>query len=342
MPAVVAFDEAGNTGDNLLDEAQPVFCLGSVHVSESAAAALIADVLPEGRRELHFSQFRESRVGRQALLAALESPLIQPGVARVTPMHKPYAVAARFFDYVIEPSFYERGLDVYDAGLQTDFANLLYRRGPTACGQGQWIALLIAFVDLVRSQADVDLDRFMRAHSACLLTVQHPLIWRVLQEVPERDEVARRVHIDHPHGVGPRDLLDPVATSLIENCMTWPERLGRPISVLHDENAVVRRWRPVLQALSSATAREFVGPYWAERMPLPLQIADIHVVHSHTSPLVQLADLVAGAAVTWLSDQLFPAGRWAAFASQLGERGVADLMENEVWPLPASPFGRFA
>ena len=332
----VAFDEAGNTGDNLLDEAQPVFCLGSVCSDESDAGALIADVLPDGRPELHFSQLRESAAGRRALLAALESQLIQPGLARVTPMHKPFAVVARFFDYVIEPSLYERGLDVYDASIQTDFANALYRRGPAACGRELWDELLRTFVHLVRSQSHAALESFLRAHSACTLAASHPLVWRILREVPDRDEIARRVQLDQPHGIGARDLLDPVATSLVENCMTWPERLGRPVTVLHDENAVVRRWRPLLQALSGASAREVVGPYWAERMPLPLRITEIRVVHSHTSPLVQLADLVAGAAVTWLSDQVFPGGRWAPFAGQLGQRGIADLIENAVWPVHVS------
>ena len=38
---VVAFDESGNSGGNLIDQDQPVFVLASVHVSEADANVVV-------------------------------------------------------------------------------------------------------------------------------------------------------------------------------------------------------------------------------------------------------------------------------------------------------------
>jgi Protein of unknown function (DUF3800) len=338
---VVAFDESGNTGDNLLDETQPVCALASLHLADADAEALVAEVLPSGRRELHFAQLRGSGEGRRAILQVLDSALINWRSARITAMHKPFAVVARFFDYIIEPTIYERGRDVIAAGTQLDFPNVLYRRGPAACGEELWQELLAAFVSLMRAPGDERLDRFMSAHRACLLAAGHPLVRLILEDVPDREEVGRRVRIDQPAGIGGHDLLDPAPTMLVENCITWPSRLGSSIRVVHDESNVIRRWIPLIQSLSQPNAADVVGPYWGDIMPLPLRVERIQLIPSHHSPLVQLADIIGGASVTWLVDQITPGGQWARFAQQLEATGVPNFIENEVWPMPRTPLSRF-
>jgi len=125
--------------------------------------------------------------------------------------------------------------------------------------------------------------------------------------------------------------------------MSWPDRLGASVIVLHDENQVIHRWRPLLMSLASDNAAAVVGPYWAPRMPLPLQVADIQLVHSHDSTLVQIADIIAGSTVTWLTEQQLPNGRWGRFSNDIEAAGIPDLIENEVWPLPLDgQMGRFS
>jgi len=40
-PSIITMDEAGNTGENLLDRDQPVFALAAVHMSAERAQALV-------------------------------------------------------------------------------------------------------------------------------------------------------------------------------------------------------------------------------------------------------------------------------------------------------------
>jgi hypothetical protein len=143
-------------------------------------------------------------------------------------MHKPFAVVGRFFDYIIEPTIYERGHDVIAAGMQLDFPNVPIAAARLACGSGLWDAMLAAFVALMRAPNDEEaLDRFMGAHRACLIAAGHPLVRLILEDVPDIEEVVgRRVRIDQPAGLGGHDLLDPVPTMLVENCIAWPDRLA--------------------------------------------------------------------------------------------------------------------
>ena len=73
MPVVV-MDEAGHTGENLLDSVQPVYALAAVQMDEATARAAVSDALgraPETTTELKFSALRRSSAGRRNLLTLL-------------------------------------------------------------------------------------------------------------------------------------------------------------------------------------------------------------------------------------------------------------------------------
>lgn len=91
MASEVAFDESGNTGDNLLDRSQPIYTLASIQLAEDDAEALIDEAVPSRDGELKYSSLRRSRVGREAIVRILGSDLMKPGRARVTAMHKPFS-----------------------------------------------------------------------------------------------------------------------------------------------------------------------------------------------------------------------------------------------------------
>lgn len=68
----VAFDESGNSGQNLLDRVQPVYALASVARPESEVAAAVATLL-EGTDfdELKFSEMRRSESGQNLIFRSV-------------------------------------------------------------------------------------------------------------------------------------------------------------------------------------------------------------------------------------------------------------------------------
>jgi hypothetical protein len=339
VSTVVAFDESGNTGDNLLDARQRIHALASIALAESDAQAVVGT---PGRAcaELKYSELRATEEGQAEVLNLLRGNVITPENARVTPTHKPYAVVARYFDYLMETTLFEGRFDVQEAGFHISFANILYRRGPAACGGTRWKRLLEAFVGACRRPSNVSFDVYAYAHLQCREACSDQTVAQLLDLVPlTREGLAGRLAIDQGDGIGARDLLDPAATMLLENCMYWPEQLGR-IIVRHDESHVIRRWTEKLMVLAGPSAQESVGHYWAERMPLPLRIDGVELVRSHDYVQVQLADVLAGAAVTWLGQF---AGRREPrdFIAELGDTILPDLIQNEIWPLSLVDGDRF-
>jgi hypothetical protein len=255
-------------------------------------------------------------------------------------MHKPFAMVARLFDYLMETTLHEAGVPTYDLGLHIQFANILYREGPASCGAERWRALLSAFVAACRSPIDVRFDAYLAAHAHCRVAVTDQTVAQLLDLVPvSREGLRECIGLDQGRGIVTRDLLDPAATSLLENCMTWPERVG-PIIVRHDEAGVVERWAEKLRVLATPDAEAEVGPYWAKRMELPLGIDSIELVQSDNFRQVQLADVLAGACVTYLG-QFLGRPEPADFIAELGDTVLPHLIENVVWPLPLVEGRRF-
>lgn len=340
MASVVAFDESGNTGDNLLDEIQPIYSLASVCIPERAVEALLARVGGETEGELKYSELRATKAGRELVLKLLGAEAMTNQMARITPMHKPFTTAARYFDYLMETTLHEAGFDVYGSGAHIQFANILYRQGPAACGGDRWRALMEAFVAACRSPTDARLDSYVYAHLECRRAARDEYVSRLLDLVPlSQDGLRSRIGLDQGQGIGVRDQLDPAVTSLLENCMRWAERVGRMV-VRHDDASVVQRWKTKLELLASPGAQTEVGDFWAARMPLPLDIERIELVRSEDFRQVQLADVLAGASVTWLG-QFAGRPEPSAFIAALGATMLPSLIENEVWPLPLVDGYRF-
>lgn len=53
--SVVAFDESGNTGQNLLDPEQPIFALASVCLTQAEITELTSSITSVAHNEMHFT-----------------------------------------------------------------------------------------------------------------------------------------------------------------------------------------------------------------------------------------------------------------------------------------------
>ena len=120
------FDEAGFTGNNLLDPEQPAFVYAGVAMDKEHAARLHRDVLSLFRinaQELKGSSLLKSSKGRRAIswLLAKSSRCSYVMVA-----NKEYALAGKFFEHIFEPALSERNSLFYAIGFHRFIATLLY------------------------------------------------------------------------------------------------------------------------------------------------------------------------------------------------------------------------
>ena len=123
----VFFDESGNTGQNLIDEADPIFVLASCSFQVDEEEEVLSHFQQFKGPELKFSRLRKTAAGQKAVLAFLAAAQVTSNTAAAFVIHKPFMVVTKFCDLVLEPSFRKAGVDFYKRGTNIATANLLPR-----------------------------------------------------------------------------------------------------------------------------------------------------------------------------------------------------------------------
>ncbi len=209
-PPTVALDEAGNTGENLLDAAQPIFALASVHLDEHVAANLLRGLFGERQAsELKFASFRRRTRGQRQLVELLESSLLGSENARIAVAHKPWMLASKMVDILVERFANMRGWSqrFYRGGMHLRMADDLYARPATAIGQQEWADLQRTFVAVIRDPDPDGVHAFRVTLEAARATCRAEAICAVLDAMA----VSAR---DLPELAG-GEQLDPAPTMLL-------------------------------------------------------------------------------------------------------------------------------
>jgi hypothetical protein len=295
----IAFDESGNSGQNLLDPAQPVYTLASVARTEAEVADEVAALLEASAfTELKFSAMRGSEKGRAALDALFDSGLLDPDSARVVPVQKVWMVAGKMVDILWEPGAANSNY-FYASGMHRQLADVLYHQGPREAGAETWARWQRAFIAVVRRPRETELITDLEAALAAVKAASAGKPVGILFEPVPDDASALAALI--PHG---RDELDPAVSGLLEQIDHWSERLGEPFSVVHDDSDVVARWRQIYLRFSDQEMEPSSFELGDIHFNFPLYGIDIETVDSRHSAAVQLADVLSGAVMWCLREKL--------------------------------------
>jgi hypothetical protein len=276
---VVACDESGFSGTNLLDPSSEVITHASVHLDSRTAAEYVA--LIRSRFRYSATEYKSTQLLRQR--PALEWLLrTLPGRAHVHLTDKSFFVVTRLVDYLIGDPSYAAGTSL--ALELRPMALELHRRGPVVFGRARWTALLETFVALMqkrnRSVSGPAVERFfselewLRSEQLDLSALRNAR--------PQLEEVLTKL-LDDRSSVPPP--LEPLLPALLETIRYWSN--GRSVTVVHDEQSALTTYRVAHISRVLAEAGDDDGP-----PPL----AGFTQVDSRTDPRIQLADLLAGAA----------------------------------------------
>lgn len=289
---LVAFDEAGNTGQNLLDLDQPVFVLASVSLDRAAAEELLARVVPFGV-EAKFSRLRRSSEGRSRVLDFLNSEAVSMDHLRFAVFHKRFMVVTKIVDMLVEPLASLRGHDLYARGENLAMANLIYTVTGPNCGHAAFDRFLGYFVAMVRSKSSATVTRFYaqvdRMREANRELGYDPVLGLIAAtrpvvdiEVHENDTIA----------------LDPAVSAFADLAAQWTATLREPFDIVHDRSKPIEHEKEVLESLmtTAEAPRVFEGP--GPPRQWPLLSTGITFADSRDVPQIQLADLVSGAVST--------------------------------------------
>lgn len=292
-PLTVYLDESGFTGNNLLDEAQPLFVVSAVAIPADEAAALVAAVSAEfalNAKELKGSKLCRSPKGQRAVLKILES---LGGRFRYIAINKRYAAASKVFEYIVEPTISDCSWFFYAQRLHYFVADAVYAE------------TRVESKEILSGLATAIRERNPEKAFEALQTLPSPgsmaTVLSVLKELAanNRDEIIAEFTtlqgLDQAKWV-----MDLSGTALFSLLCNWAES-GQPLDVHCDESKPLADIAPHYSGRIGAKSEVFKMPHGDERKMFTLASA-IKLEKSDQVPGLQLADVVAAAAVTVLHD----------------------------------------
>ena len=288
---VVAFDEAGNTGPNLLDSAQPCFALASVHLSDEEASTILEPVTGRQTKEAHFASLKRRQAGREGILKLLASPLLTEDKAKIYVIHKPYMVVTKLVDLLPENLLYRQGIDLYHKGGNIALANVLYFCIPALCSKTQFLRLQQSFVCMIRSKTGTAISDFYAAVNEAERKCRNSELVPILGLL-----AATRGIVQYQLDRCSHTELDPAITSLLQLSAIWSDQLAQPFSIIHDHSKSVDFDKDLVEALMDPSGPNIRVGRDRRDAPLFIKATGVSFVNSRDSKQIQVADILAGAA----------------------------------------------
>ncbi|MCY3818608.1 MAG: DUF3800 domain-containing protein [Gammaproteobacteria bacterium] len=280
-------DEAGFTGNHLLDDQQPWFAYASVAIEDPEAREIIRRLRrnsPLPGTELKGARLAKSARGRAVIIDALRAIR---GRYIATAHHKKFSLACKFYEYVYEPVLARNASLFYAHGFHRFVAALIYMNfiaddGPTG-------VLVRQFERFMRSLDPADAPILFGGAAADEASDE------ALLEVARFIDGYRDVILEESQYVG-NWVLDLSLSALFPQIARWCERFD-VVSVYCDDSKPLRELTPVLNERVGRTERTSLI-FGAERRPVTFNLAQpIQLVSSATNAGVQLADVVSSALV---------------------------------------------
>lgn len=281
-------DESGYTGYDLLNADQRFQGASAIAITNEDAALLIKEHFPNLQaKELKYRTLSRRPANGPKLLA-LQRDLLSAYKCVTYVCDKRFLLVLMFLDYAVEPFYYERGINFYENGQNYAMASVLSYTGPTLLGRGKFDALLAAFQLAVKQKTPGSLSD--------LVSAARQTEWR---EFPEAlGPLAQYAAPECLDAIATPGVNTDAAIVVLQSLISRMEvMVGGPYRVEHDQSKNLLCYHELLQSLiDHDEAIEFRQTAIAS-LKFPLQLTEVTQVNSQSSPAVQLADIVIGAAI---------------------------------------------
>ncbi|PZQ64003.1 MAG: hypothetical protein DI570_06935 [Phenylobacterium zucineum] len=281
-------DESGYTGFDLLNPEQRFQGAAAIAISDEEAARLIKAHFPRLQApELKYRALSRRPGSRPPLLALLRD-LLQGYKCVTHVMDKRFMLVLKFCDYAVEPWYYERGADFYADGQNYAMGSLLTVLGPTMLGAAPFEALLAAFQQAMKAKTPESLD--------ALVAAARRTNW---QAIPEAiGPLARDACPDCLEAIATPGVTTDLAMVTIQALISRMEVMADgPYRVEHDESKNLATYHDLLQAFIDHSGEVELRQSAIASFKFPLKLTELTQVDSRTSPAIQLADVMIGAAL---------------------------------------------
>ncbi|RXK86193.1 DUF3800 domain-containing protein [Filimonas effusa] len=321
---MIYFDEAGNSGENLLDLQQPVFLLLSHNFTLTEAKEILRPLQAISKaEELHFKNVKKYAAQQRALIECFKHPLIQEGRVYFYVAHKKFMITIHLVDRLIEYVFHKRGIDIYKGGFNLSTANILAILGTSVWDTTLYDRVCVSFVQWTRTADNQDAVTFYDAVKALYRTLQHEkdreLVQWILDSEPFKEDIAESFE---------KFGTDATLSCFIEEIQYWSRSLNADVDATFDNSKQIEHWKSYIEYLRHLPPAE-VG-FGSRKHKYPLPLKSLTLEDSKTCVELQLADLMASYLNYYFN--VTATGREDAFAQQITDTRLVHVLFNRMWP----------
>ena len=322
----VAFDESGNSKEDLLNPDQPIFTLASVYLKADEALSLLNMMPPTQAPEIKFSGQRKSSRGQAGIIKILNSDLLNRDSVAVSIYDKSFMATAKMVDVLIEPVLYSSGLDLYGGRWNLELANLWHIAIKAIIGEEQFRNLQGSFVTMMRRRQQSDVDAFYTLVSA-LQTLDVTESVKLHLSMLE----GSREFIDDAFNGFETTLLDPAIPTFVSHCGYWTAKIEEVFEVLCDASEPLQHEAELLYQLTAPDKPAIQYDHNSQKIVFPSKaITPFTFLNSKDCPAVQVADLIAGASNYWARGVI--SGNRDEFWNALDASQLKEVITDAVWP----------
>lgn len=280
----IAFDEAGNTGQNLLDQEQQIYALAAVCFNEEETNEL-KGIFSTKSEELHFSQLRKNY--DKHIIEFLNHDLIINSKIKYSISNKKFELIARLADILVEPVFYEKNLNFYENGLHLAFSNMLYIFSVTQNQQEKMFNLLACFQKMIRKKSNDSIKEF---YSYVKEIKKDFLDNFFIERICDSEELIGSIL-----SAQNKYSIDPAYPAFISLSNKWHYTINEKFNIVHDNSKQIDYWQELIKFFSNEEIieEEEQPILFGAKVKYPLQINQLQLCDSKENKQLQLADIIA-------------------------------------------------
>lgn len=281
-------DESGYTAFDLMNVDQRFQGAAAIAISDQDASSLIREYFPKLQApELKYRALSRRPANHRRLLS-LQRDLLTHYKCVTYVCDKRFLLTLMFVDYAIEPFYYERDIDFYEAGQNYAMASLLSLTGPSLLGPAAYEELLASFQHAVKDKTSEALEALVMAARATN--------WRVIPEA-----LGPLAHYADPEclsAIANPGVNTDAAWVVLQSLISRMEVMADgPYWVEHDQSKNLLAYHDLLQRFIAHDEEIEFRQTDIASIKFPLKLTEVTQVDSKISPAVQLADVMIGAAI---------------------------------------------
>ncbi|WP_419489308.1 DUF3800 domain-containing protein [Chryseobacterium bernardetii] len=281
----IYFDEAGNTGADLLNKDQNVFVLCSNNYTREEAYELIK--LFKNREELHFVKLKNSEAGRKSVINFLNHPLISENRIILYAADKEFVAIAQIVSQLIETFYYKNGMDLHRDNNNIVITQLIYFLSKSSWNKAQFQKLLNQFITMFRVRDEQSIKLFYNLADEFydkLNTEDKPIFFPI---------VGSKIYIMEILNYADKFTLDVTFSCFIALCGSWYNKIGQKFDVIVDNSKQLEHYLDFISTLQNLDIPEKKIGYGSRTITFPLQVNEIKLTNSEDEINIQLSDIIA-------------------------------------------------